>query len=152
MDSLPRRTAALSAAYKTVTLNQFNNNKNNINGSGFNSMTDSASTVSNSAEDLTLLDKSLRNSMLQDVVHFKKQLVRLRRILQEVCGVLFVFVCDLKKTIFVHFLVVKHTPQMMHELRCNVYNYLSIIVIIIIYYVLKEAHRVNNTIYLFISI
>ncbi|XP_038114955.1 uncharacterized protein LOC6031081 isoform X8 [Culex quinquefasciatus] len=85
MDSLPRRTAALSAAYKTVTLNQFNNNNNNnnINGSGFNSMTDSASTVSNSAEDLTLLDKSLRNSMLQDVVHFKKQLVRLRRILQE---------------------------------------------------------------------
>uniref|UniRef100_A0A182T459 Uncharacterized protein n=1 Tax=Anopheles maculatus TaxID=74869 RepID=A0A182T459_9DIPT len=30
-----------------------------------------------------MLDKSLRNSMLQDVVHFKKQLVRLRRILQE---------------------------------------------------------------------
>uniref|UniRef100_A0A1Q3G1T7 Uncharacterized protein n=1 Tax=Culex tarsalis TaxID=7177 RepID=A0A1Q3G1T7_CULTA len=80
MDSLPRRTAALSAAYKTVTLNQFNNN---MSGSGFSSMTDSASTVSNSAEDLTLLDKSLRNSMLQDVVHFKKQLVRLRRILQE---------------------------------------------------------------------
>lgn len=73
MDSLPRRTA-LSASYKTATLNQFNNNINN---------TDSASTATNSAEDLTLLDKSLRNSMLQDVVHFKKQLVRLRRILQE---------------------------------------------------------------------
>ncbi|XP_062552564.1 uncharacterized protein LOC134217768 isoform X4 [Armigeres subalbatus] len=72
MDSLPRRTA-LSAAYKTATLNQFNNNNN----------ADSASTATNSAEDLTLLDKSLRNSMLQDVVHFKKQLVRLRRILQE---------------------------------------------------------------------
>ncbi|XP_055632106.1 uncharacterized protein LOC129771963 isoform X3 [Toxorhynchites rutilus septentrionalis] len=71
MDSLPRRTA-LSAAYKTATLNQFNNNN-----------TDSASTATNSAEDLTLLDKSLRNSMLHDVVHFKKQLVRLRRILQE---------------------------------------------------------------------
>ncbi|XP_065079098.1 probable serine/threonine-protein kinase DDB_G0282963 isoform X6 [Ochlerotatus camptorhynchus] len=75
MDSLPRRSA-LSASYKTATLNQFNNN--NI----FNN-TDSASTATNSAEDLTLLDKSLRNSMIQDVVHFKKQLVRLRRILQE---------------------------------------------------------------------
>ncbi|XP_053689567.1 uncharacterized protein LOC128738452 isoform X2 [Sabethes cyaneus] len=74
MDSLPRRTA-LSASYKTATLNQFNNNIAN--------MSDSASTATNSAEDLTLLDKSLRNSMLQDVVHFKKQLVRLRRILQE---------------------------------------------------------------------
>ncbi|XP_058836501.1 uncharacterized protein LOC131693044 isoform X3 [Topomyia yanbarensis] len=75
MDSLPRRTT-LSAAYKTATLNQFNgmNNNNNL---------DSASTATNSAEDLTLLDKSLRNSMLHDVVHFKKQLVRLRRILQE---------------------------------------------------------------------
>lgn len=78
MDSLPRRTA-LSASYKTATLNQFNNNINN----NFNN-TDSASTATNSAEDLTLLDKSLRNSMIQDVVHFKKQLVRLRRILQEV--------------------------------------------------------------------
>ncbi|XP_055538797.1 serine-rich adhesin for platelets isoform X3 [Wyeomyia smithii] len=78
MDSLPRRTA-LSASYKTATLNQFNNNFTN----GGSTMSDSASTATNSAEDLTLLDKSLRNSMLQDVVHFKKQLVRLRRILQE---------------------------------------------------------------------
>ncbi|XP_055612961.1 uncharacterized protein LOC129759517 isoform X2 [Uranotaenia lowii] len=82
MDSLPRRTA-LSASYKTATLNQFNNNNITSNGSFCGSMTDSASTATNSAEDLTLLDKSLRNSMLQDVVHFKKQLVRLRRILQE---------------------------------------------------------------------
>lgn len=39
--------------------------------------------INSSSEDL-LLDKSLRNSMLQDVVTFKKQLVHLRRILQEV--------------------------------------------------------------------
>ncbi|XP_058462765.1 uncharacterized protein LOC131437435 isoform X3 [Malaya genurostris] len=80
MDSLPRRTG-LSAAYKTATLNQFNgmNNNNNISNNNL----DSISTATNSAEDLTLLDKSLRNTMLQDVVHFKKQLVRLRRILQE---------------------------------------------------------------------
>ena len=64
--------------YKTATLSQFHNLANN------NNCTDSASTATNSAEDLTLLDKSLRNSMLQDVVHFKKQLVRLRRIMQEV--------------------------------------------------------------------
>ncbi|CAO1340147.1 unnamed protein product [Diamesa serratosioi] len=38
--------------------------------------------INSSSEDL-LLDKSLRNSMLQDVVTFKKQLVHLRRILQE---------------------------------------------------------------------
>ena len=36
-----------------------------------------------STEDL-LVDKSFRNSMLQDVACFKKQLVQLRRILQEV--------------------------------------------------------------------
>lgn len=36
-----------------------------------------------STEDL-LVDKSFRNSMLQDVASFKKQLVQLRRILQEV--------------------------------------------------------------------
>ncbi|XP_053676827.1 mucin-4 [Anopheles nili] len=77
IDSLPRRT--FSGAYKTATLSQFHNLANNNN----NNCTDSASTATNSAEDLTLLDKSLRNSMLQDVVHFKKQLVRLRRILQE---------------------------------------------------------------------
>ncbi|XP_050073399.1 serine-rich adhesin for platelets isoform X2 [Anopheles maculipalpis] len=74
IDSLPRRTFA--GTYKTATLSQFHNLANN-------NCTDSASTATNSAEDLTLLDKSLRNSMLQDVVHFKKQLVRLRRILQE---------------------------------------------------------------------
>lgn len=39
--------------------------------------------LNSSSEDL-VLDKSLRNSMLQDVVCFKKQLVHLRRILQEV--------------------------------------------------------------------
>uniref|UniRef100_A0A182K0B3 Uncharacterized protein n=1 Tax=Anopheles christyi TaxID=43041 RepID=A0A182K0B3_9DIPT len=75
IDSLPRRT--FSGSYKTATLSQFHNLANN------NNCTDSASTATNSAEDLTLLDKSLRNSMLQDVVHFKKQLVRLRRMLQE---------------------------------------------------------------------
>ncbi|EAA11104.5 AGAP005803-PA [Anopheles gambiae str. PEST] len=76
IDSLPRRTFA--GSYKTATLSQFHNLANNNNN-----CTDSASTATNSAEDLTLLDKSLRNSMLQDVVHFKKQLVRLRRIMQE---------------------------------------------------------------------
>ncbi|XP_058166812.1 nuclear pore complex protein DDB_G0274915 [Anopheles ziemanni] len=79
IDSLPRRTFA--GAYKTATLSQFHNLANNNNNG--NGCTDSGSTATNSAEDLTLLDKSLRNSMLQDVVHFKKQLVRLRRILQE---------------------------------------------------------------------
>lgn len=73
MDSLPRRTGLSTSSYKTATLNQFNNNNN----------ADAASTATNSAEDLTLLDKSLRNSMLQDVVHFKTQLVKLRRILQK---------------------------------------------------------------------
>lgn len=51
--------------------------------------------VSTSPEDMLVLDKSLRNSMLQDVVFFKKQLVRLRRLLQEVSFFLsffFVFV------------------------------------------------------------
>lgn len=36
-------------------------------------------------EDMVLVDKSVKNSMLQDMVYFKKQLVRLRRLLQEVC-------------------------------------------------------------------
>ncbi|XP_049538710.1 mucin-19 isoform X2 [Anopheles darlingi] len=87
IDSLPRRT--FSGSYKTATLSQFHNHNlansnNNNNGPGsLHGLTDSASTATNSAEDLTLLDKSLRNSMLQDVVHFKKELVRLRRILQE---------------------------------------------------------------------
>lgn len=39
--------------------------------------------MNSSNEDL-LADKSLRNAMLQDVTTFKKQLVQLRRILQEV--------------------------------------------------------------------
>uniref|UniRef100_A0A182PKR7 Uncharacterized protein n=1 Tax=Anopheles epiroticus TaxID=199890 RepID=A0A182PKR7_9DIPT len=77
IDSLPRRP--FSGSYKTATLSQFHNLANN----NHNACTDSASTATNSAEDLTLLDKSLRNSMLQDVVYFKKQLVRMRRILQE---------------------------------------------------------------------
>ncbi|KAH8242412.1 hypothetical protein KR032_005856 [Drosophila birchii] len=36
-----------------------------------------------SSDDLMLYDKSFRNAMLQDVLQFKKQLLRLRRILQE---------------------------------------------------------------------
>lgn len=39
--------------------------------------------INSSNEDL-LADKSLQNAMLQDVATFKKQLVQLRRILQEV--------------------------------------------------------------------
>jgi hypothetical protein len=39
--------------------------------------------LNSSSEDL-VVDKSLRNAMLQDVSSFKKQLVHLRRILQEV--------------------------------------------------------------------
>jgi hypothetical protein len=39
--------------------------------------------LNSSSEDL-VVDKTLRNSMLQDVSSFKKQLVHLRRILQEV--------------------------------------------------------------------
>lgn len=39
--------------------------------------------LNSSSEDL-VVDKSLRNAMLQDVTCFKKQLVHLRRILQEV--------------------------------------------------------------------
>lgn len=37
-----------------------------------------------SSDDLMLYDKSFRNAMIQDVLQFKKQLLRLRRILQEV--------------------------------------------------------------------
>jgi hypothetical protein len=40
--------------------------------------------TNSSSEDLVVLDKTLTNSMLQDVVGFRKQLVHLRRILQEV--------------------------------------------------------------------
>ncbi|XP_017861735.1 PREDICTED: serine-rich adhesin for platelets isoform X9 [Drosophila arizonae] len=36
-----------------------------------------------SSDDLMLYDKSFRNAMIQDVLQFKKQLLRLRRILQE---------------------------------------------------------------------
>jgi hypothetical protein len=39
--------------------------------------------MNSSSEDL-VVDKSFRNAMLQDVVSFKKQLVQLRRVLQEV--------------------------------------------------------------------
>lgn len=40
-------------------------------------------------EDMVLVDKSVKNSMIQDMVYFKKQLVRLRRLLQEVSVFLF---------------------------------------------------------------
>ena len=50
--------------------------------------------MNSSNEDL-LADKSLRNSMLQDVVTFKKQLVQLRRILQEVSDFFVHFLCFL---------------------------------------------------------
>ncbi|XP_055914702.1 serine-rich adhesin for platelets isoform X3 [Eupeodes corollae] len=39
--------------------------------------------TNSSSDDLMLHDKSFRNAMIQDVLHFKKQLLRLRRILQE---------------------------------------------------------------------
>ncbi|KAH8408698.1 hypothetical protein KR215_011010 [Drosophila sulfurigaster] len=39
-----------------------------------------------SSDDLMLYDKSFRNAMIQDVLQFKKQLLRLRRILQEVAS------------------------------------------------------------------
>uniref|UniRef100_A0A1B0FJE3 Uncharacterized protein n=1 Tax=Glossina morsitans morsitans TaxID=37546 RepID=A0A1B0FJE3_GLOMM len=39
--------------------------------------------IHSSSDDLMLYDKSFRNAMIQDVLHFKKQLLRLRRILQE---------------------------------------------------------------------
>ncbi|XP_067644587.1 serine-rich adhesin for platelets isoform X3 [Eurosta solidaginis] len=39
--------------------------------------------VHSSSDDLMLYDKSFRNAMIQDVLQFKKQLLRLRRILQE---------------------------------------------------------------------
>lgn len=62
--------------------------------------------INSSSEDL-LLDKSLRNSMLQDVVTFKKQLVHLRRILQEVnikfkLISLFIFICNLFNNYLIH--------------------------------------------------
>lgn len=37
-----------------------------------------------SSDDLLFADKSFRNSMIQDVQYFKKQLIRLRRVLQDV--------------------------------------------------------------------
>lgn len=53
-----------------------------------------------STEDL-LVDKSFRNSMLQDVASFKKQLVQLRRVLQEVSEL-----CDFISIFFVHLLLI----------------------------------------------
>lgn len=59
--------------------------------------------LNSSSEDL-VVDKSLRNSMLQDVVCFKKQLVHLRRILQEVssysCVVSFIHILVVYRTVF----------------------------------------------------
>ena len=49
--------------------------------------------MNSSSEDL-LADKSFRNSMLQDVVTFKKQLVQLRRVLQEVSACFCVGLCS----------------------------------------------------------
>lgn len=54
--------------------------------------------LNSSSEDL-VMDKTLRNSMLQDVSGFKKQLVQLRRILQEVSKSIWIgtwehFVCE----------------------------------------------------------
>lgn len=43
-----------------------------------------AGELHSSSDDLMLYDKSFRNAMIQDVLQFKKQLLRLRRILQEV--------------------------------------------------------------------
>lgn len=37
-----------------------------------------------SSDDLMLYDKSFRNAMLQDILYFKKQVLKLRKILQEV--------------------------------------------------------------------
>jgi len=53
---------------------------------------DSSTQLTYSPDDLLLMDKSMRNSMLQDLVSFKKQLIRLRRILQEVCVCVFYFI------------------------------------------------------------
>ncbi|EDW78972.2 uncharacterized protein Dwil_GK11801 [Drosophila willistoni] len=43
----------------------------------------SGAELHSSSDDLMLYDKSFRNAMIQDVLQFKKQLLRLRRILQE---------------------------------------------------------------------
>lgn len=40
--------------------------------------------INSSDDNIFMLDKSLRNTMIQDVLSFKKQLIRLRSILQEV--------------------------------------------------------------------
>lgn len=44
-----------------------------------------------SSDDLMLYDKSFRNGMLQDILYFKKQVLKLRKILQEVGELLFDF-------------------------------------------------------------
>lgn len=61
--------------------------------------------LNSSSEDL-VVDKTLRNSMLQDVVCFKKQLVHLRRILQEVSTIICSCCCHHTVVEFTHIHVV----------------------------------------------
>ncbi|XP_055378984.1 probable serine/threonine-protein kinase DDB_G0282963 isoform X3 [Condylostylus longicornis] len=61
----------------------FNLNRKNTSSSRTSSLHLSNREINSSSDDLLLYDKSFRNSMIQDVLYFKKQLLRLRRILQE---------------------------------------------------------------------
>ncbi|KAH8415602.1 hypothetical protein KR222_006043 [Zaprionus bogoriensis] len=55
-----------------------------LSASGSTRRTTGNAELHSSSDDLMLYDKSFRNAMIQDVLQFKKQLLRLRRILQEV--------------------------------------------------------------------
>lgn len=94
-----RRTSSRASTASSSTTNQHNNsNSNNSANSSLHRKfphhnhhhhhTGSSSyhqrDTHSSSDDLMLYDKSFRNAMIQDVLQFKKQLLRLRKILQEV--------------------------------------------------------------------
>ena len=106
------RTSTASSSNTNQNNSNSNNNNNNNNRDSNNSNNNSASSslqrkvqnqyhyhhhhhhqapvsfhqrdTHSSSDDLMLYDKSFRNAMIQDVLQFKKQLLRLRKILQEV--------------------------------------------------------------------
>ncbi|KAI8121352.1 hypothetical protein CVS40_7564 [Lucilia cuprina] len=99
-----RRTNTTSSRTSTASSTNNNNNSNSNNNSANSSLQrkfshhhnhhhhhHQASSSSSfhqrdthsSSDDLMLYDKSFRNAMIQDVLQFKKQLLRLRKILQE---------------------------------------------------------------------
>lgn len=111
-----RRTNTASSRTSTASSTNTNNNNNNKDSNNSNNNSASSSLhrkvqnqyhyhhhhhhqtpvsfhqrdTHSSSDDLMLYDKSFRNAMIQDVLQFKKQLLRLRKILQEVSVISFV--------------------------------------------------------------